>query len=287
MSNNIITREQACLILALSLTACTTSSVAPVTSRDIEVQSTKKQITRETTSEKRSESVKPAVHVVKKGDTLYSIAWNYGYDYRELALWNAINPPYVIYPGQSLRLQAPTPPPDIKTKPLQPGPIVRKSTTEKQAVKPAVEPGPKTRNTIPKTKIPDNSQKKVALPGGNISWDWPVKGKLVKLNTPKAEKGIDIEGKLGQRINAAAIGDVVYSGSGLLGYGKLIIIKHDDTFLSAYAHNSELMVKEGDRVNQGQQIAQMGQTTDGRTLLHFEIRKNGKPIDPLKHLPAN
>ena len=223
-------------------------------------------------------------YIVKKGDTLYSIAWNYGHDYREIAQWNNINSPYVIYPGQKLNLQAS---PGAKTKPLQPGPIVRKSVTEKQAVKTAVKPEPTTTKSISKSKISDNSQIKAALPGGDIHWDWPVKGKLVKLNTPKSEKGIDIEGKLGQRINAAAIGDVVYSGSGLLGYGKLIIIKHNDTFLSAYAHNSELMVREGDRVNQGQQIAQMGQTTDGRTLLHFEIRKNGKPIDPLKHLPAN
>lgn len=283
MSEFKITSVLACLILGLSLSACTTSRVAPVTSRDRDVKSTKTQIVHDSTFEKQSETSKSDTHIVKKGDTLYSIAWNYGYDYRDVAQWNGISAPYVIYPGQNLNLQAPK---VTKTKPLQPGPIVRKSVTEKQSVKLPVKTGPKTKKTISKSKISDDSQKKAVLPGGNIHWTWPVKGKLVKLNSPKAEKGIDIEGKLGQRINAAAIGDVVYSGSGLLGYGKLIIIKHNDTFLSAYAHNSKLLVKEGDRVNQGQQIAYMGQTTDGRTLLHFEIRKNGKPIDPLKHLPA-
>lgn len=278
-----LTSVLACLILVFSLSACTTSRVAPVTSRDRDIESTKKQIVRESTSQKQADTGKPSVHMVKKGDTLYSIAWNYGHDYREIAQWNKINPPYVIYPGQTLKLQAP---PDIKTEPLEQGPIVRKTVPDKKAMKPEVKSKPVTKKTEPERKLPDDSQKKATLPGGNIHWSWPVKGKLVKLNTPKSEKGIDIEGKLGQRIDAAAIGDVVYSGSGLLGYGKLIIIKHNETFLSAYAHNSKLLVKEGDRVNQGQQIAHMGQTTDGRPLLHFEIRKNGKPIDPLRYLPA-
>ena len=284
MSGLKITCVLACLILVLSLSACTTSRVAPVSSREREVQSTKKQIVRESTSQKQSVTSKPDVHIIKKGDTLYSIAWNYGYDYRDVAQWNGINPPYVIYAGQSLKLQAPT---DIKTKPLEQGPIVRKTVTDNKAIETVAKPDTGFKVTKSKNKITDDSQIKAALPGGDIRWAWPVKGKLVMLNTPKSEKGIDIEGNLGQRINAAAIGDVVYSGSGLLGYGKLIIIKHNDTFLSAYAHNSKLLVKEGDRVNQGQQIAHMGQTTDGRTLLHFEIRKNGNPIDPLRHLPAN
>ena len=107
----------------------------------------------------------------------------------------------------------------------------------------------------------------------------------MKTNTPISKNGIDITGTAGQAINAGAPGEVVYSGSGLLGYGRLIIVKHNDTYLSAYAHNKELLVKEGDRVSAGQKIALMGQTTNGRMLLHFEIRKNGQPVNPLDYLP--
>jgi len=119
----------------------------------------------------------------------------------------------------------------------------------------------------------------------DIKWRWPTRGTLVKLNSPTLQKGVNITGRTGQAILAAAGGDVVYSGSGLLGYGKLIIIKHNDVYLSAYAHNEEILVQEGTRVSSGQKIATMGKDSDQRPLLHFEIRKEGKPVDPLKHLP--
>jgi lipoprotein NlpD len=131
----------------------------------------------------------------------------------------------------------------------------------------------------------------VIMPGtaplqGPIKWRWPAYGNLIRSNTPIAQKGLDISGDEGQDIMAAADGVVVYSGSGLLGYGKLIIIKHDDTYLSAYAHNQMIHVKEGDNVSAGQKIGTMGRGNRGEPLLHFEIRKDGKTVDPIRYLPA-
>ncbi|MEE9552321.1 MAG: peptidoglycan DD-metalloendopeptidase family protein [Gammaproteobacteria bacterium] len=261
------------VLLFLFMGACATHTEAPVS-----VRSEKKQSIADTkkysTSAKKKQDKKSGYHIIIKGDTLYSIAWNYGFDYRAVARWNGITAPYVIYPGQFIRLQAP---PETKAKPLKPGPIVRKKTVEKpEQVKPDKKP-PSRQKIV--------SKQKPRLPSGKIHWSWPAKGKLIKSDTPTAKKGIDIAGRPGQQVKAAAMGDVVYSGSGLLGYGKLIIIKHNETFLSAYAHNKQLMVKEGERVKPGQHIAQIGQTTNGQTLLHFEIRKDGKPVNPLNYLP--
>ena len=119
-----------------------------------------------------------------------------------------------------------------------------------------------------------------------LVWQWPTLGKIVKLDSPIAKKGMNIEGKAGQPIKAAESGEVVYSGSGLLGYGKLIIIKHNEVFLSAYAHNNDILVKEGESVSTGQKIATMGRGNYSKPILHFEIRIDGKPVDPLKHLPS-
>ncbi|MGH8685337.1 MAG: peptidoglycan DD-metalloendopeptidase family protein, partial [Nitrosospira sp.] len=119
----------------------------------------------------------------------------------------------------------------------------------------------------------------------HVEWIWPVKGKLLEAFS-ESTKGIDIAGKSGQSVSASAAGKVVYSGAGLRGYGKLIIIKHNSTYLSAYAHNNKLLVKEGQTVTKGQKIAEMGNTDANLVKLHFEIRKNGKPVDPMKHLPG-
>jgi len=234
----------------------------------------------------------PVYHVVNKGDTLYSIAWNYGFDYRDVAAWNSINPPYVIHPGQRILLRnksvtvpahqaPPSPAPDAV---LTPGPIIikRKPGTEEPAQ--AVAKEPELKEIAPTQNSPAAVQSPPPLSSSFI-WLWPTQGNLVKADTPIAKNGIDIAGNKGQKINASAPGEVVYSGSGLLGYGRLIIIKHNDTFLSAYAHNSELLVQEGEFVKGGQNIALMGETTNGKAFLHFEIRKNGQPVDPLKYLP--
>lgn len=190
-------------------------------------------------------------HVVARGETLYQIAWEYGKDFRDLAAMNHIQSPYTIYPGQKLALKGKVP--------------VPKKFPQKEVV---------TKST---------SQPIVAEKG----WDWPVKGKVVKsfaLKGPKMNKGIDIAGSQGTPVKAASSGKVVYSGGALRGYGQLIILKHNDVYLSAYAHNHRLLVKEGDVVQKGQVIAEMGRTDTDSVKLHFEIRKNGDPIDPLSIL---
>ena len=200
-------------------------------------------------------------HTVVKGDTLYSIAWRYGYDYKTLAVWNRLKAPFTIYPGQVIRFQAP-----------------RQKTTATVRKSPAK---PKTPATARPARPAGSST------AGAVRWRWPVRGKLLKSSSPIAKKGISITGRAGQTIAAAAGGVVVYSGRGLRGYGNLIIIKHNNTYLSAYAHNRDLIVQEGQTVTAGQRIATMGVDGKGTALLHFEIRKNGKPTDPLKQLPRN
>ena len=199
-------------------------------------------------------------HTVVKGDTLYSIAWRYGYDHKTLAAWNRIKAPFTIYPGQVIRFQ-----------PLRQEGAA--ATTARQQSRSGRKPQPRA------------SPPKAIAGTATPRWRWPVRGRLLKSATPIAKKGISIGGRAGQKIVAAAGGVVVYSGNGLRGYGNLVIIKHNHTYLSAYAHNRDLVVKEGQTVTAGQQIATMGVDGKGAPLLHFEIRKNGKPIDPRKQLP--
>lgn len=210
------------------------------------------------------------VHIVAKGETLYSIAFACGEDVRTVAAWNHIRPPYTIYPNQVIRLTAPpvapTPPTRTVTKrPIQTTTNIRANTYSS------------AHHNVKSKTI--NSQK--------ISWQWPTKGKIISVYSAKdsGKKGLDIAGKSGQPIYAAASGVVVYSGSGLRGYGQLIIIKHNDTYFSAYAHNRRLLVKDDQKVNKGQHIADMGSTEADRPLLHFEVRRDGKPVDPMRYLP--
>ncbi len=210
---------------------------------------------------------KPDYYVVQRGDTLYSIAWNFGLDYRDVSAWNKIRPPYTIYPGQKIR--------------LKPASKRNRAATEKRPAK--RQSSPSVSGNQRKHSQADRPANIVS--SGPVKWNWPTMGKVIDSDSPISKNGIDIAGKLNQPVNAAADGIVVYSGSGLLGYGKLIIIKHNEVYLSAYAHNSRLLVKEGQRVAAGQHIAYMGKTSNGRVLLHFEIRKNGQPDNPLKYLP--
>lgn len=212
----------------------------------------------------------PDVHVVAKGETLYSIAFAYGEDVREVAEWNNIRPPYTIYPNQRIRVTEPpatTPRLRVDSEPAKSPPA------QQTAAKP-----------IPDAPKPTASS---ATSDQKISWQWPTNGKIIGTYAAKdtGKKGLDIAGKTGQPIYAAAGGSVVYSGNGLRGYGQLIIIKHDDTYFSAYAHNRRLLVKEDQKVNKGQHIADMGNTEAERSMLHFEVRRNGKPVDPLVYLP--
>ncbi len=199
-------------------------------------------------------------HVVQRGETLYSIAMSYDMDWRELARRNGIRPPYTIYAGQRLRLVG------------EPLPEAR------SAAAPKAKPASKAQAKAPPRPAPKP---------GSIAWAWPTEGRVVSTFVAghPTRKGIDIAGRLGQPIHAAAAGEVVYSGSGLPGYGKLIILKHDERFLSAYAYNQTLLVSEGQKVAREQIIAHMGQAEAGKPMLHFEIRLDGRPVDPLQHLP--
>jgi lipoprotein NlpD len=247
-----------CVVMMPVISGCTSSARAPVLSRD----SGQPQRATVSPSTATSEQTERAVYRVQKGDTLYSIAWRFGLDYRRLAQWNRISEPYTIYPGQKLRLRAET----------------RSRRSRAAGSRRATGDAARTATNPPA----DSSHSATT---SVIDWQWPTRGKLVQLDTPIAKKGVDISGRRGQSITAAANGRVVYSGSGLLGYGKLIIIKHSDVYLSAYAHNDEIYVKEGDRVSVGQKIATMGLGNHGKPVLHFEIRKDGKPISPLSRLP--
>jgi lipoprotein NlpD len=250
----------------------------------------------------RAGDARPAFHTVRKGDTLYSIALDYGLDYRELAQWNGVTEASVIGIGQQLRLSPPAAAapsaaplqtaPLVQARPLEGSPVATvdgvvkaepravrapysdQTYAQMASLKPELSPGEETR-AAPR-------------PGGedSISWGWPASGKVIGTFSEGAnQRGISIAGKLGQPVLASAPGRVIFSGTGIRGFGKLIVIKHNDTFLSVYAHNNELLVKEGQNVAKGQKIAEMGSTDADQVRLHFEIRRLGKPVDPLKLLP--
>ena len=195
-------------------------------------------------------------HIVRSGETLFTIAWRYGEDPRDLARWNKLGDGKLIYPGQAIRL---TPP-----------------TGERRSSSP---PPAKSAGSRPLPPIPSQPPP---------PWIWPAAGKVAVEygKRPGTGTGILIGGSNGQAVKAAAGGSVVYSGSGLIGYGELIIVKHNDTYLSAYGHNASLLVKEGQAVKKGQKIATMGEGPGGKPRLHFEIRRNGKPVNPRQYLPA-
>ncbi len=214
---------------------------------------------------------------VRKGDTLYRIATDHGVSPLDLAMWNRIPPPYTIYPGQRLRLIAPdarrASPPRIAGTPTPPKP---------PATHPPVGTVPPP-TTPPKPPVTPPAPP----PEAAFDWRWPADGTLVERFTAgdPTRQGVDIAGKSGAPVRAAADGVVVYSGAGLVGYGELIIVKHSEQWLSAYGHNRSRLVNEGQRVKAGEQIAEMGRSGASRDMLHFEIRYNGKPQDPLLALP--
>lgn len=229
----------------------------------------------------------PAIYEVRRGDTLYSIAFRYGLDWRGVARWNRIEAPYTIRPGQELRLSAP--PPERAAANFKP-PVPSSSMPETAVGEPA---GPvrarESESVVDEALAPapapvaDSAGTRQA---GGIDWRWPTAGRLVRpFDAAATRRGIGIEGQLGQAVLAAADGEVVYSGTALIGYGELIIIKHSHSLLSAYGHNRRRLVDEGSRVRGGQPIAEMGQNERGETVLHFEIRRDGMPVDPKTYLP--
>ena len=196
-------------------------------------------------------------HHIKKGDTLYAIAFRYNMDFRQIADWNGLTPPYTIYAGRYLN--------------LRPSAAARTSR-----------PSRKTPRSTGKAPSPGKSR---PLPSGAApKWLWPTKGAPV---ANKEKNKLLIQGRSGQPVLAAADGKVVYSGDGILGYGNLLLIKHNEEYISAYGHNSRLLAKEGKSVRAGDPVAHMGNAPGRGAVLHFEIRRNGKPVDPLRHLPGS
>jgi lipoprotein NlpD len=213
----------------------------------------------------------PDSYVVKTGDTLYSISWRNRLDWRDVARWNGLSDSGLIYPGQTLRLSPPSKSSGSVASSAPRTTTVRPSTT--------------TTSTSSSTSTQSRPSSPAATPVAG--WRWPAAGAVVAGFGDKNSmgQGLDIGGRLGDPVLAAANGRVVYAGSGLIGYGKLIIIKHNDTFLSAYGHNRTMAVKEGDPVKVGQKIAEIGKGPGDKPLLHFEIRVNGKPVNPARYLP--
>ncbi|AIO48353.1 MULTISPECIES: peptidoglycan DD-metalloendopeptidase family protein [Burkholderia] len=227
----------------------------------------------------------PGFYRVKPGDTLYRIALENGQNYRDIASWNNLANPNQIEVDQLLRVAppggaavagAPAAAPivggAVATAPLSSGPAAPAAGTSSAlaATPPAAATG---------------SSDTAAAPSGPVTFAWPARGPVLNGFDDAKNKGVNIGGTAGEAVKAAADGRVVYSGNGLRGYGNLIIIKHDATYLTAYAHNRALMVKEGDAVTKGQKIAEMGNSDADRVMLHFEVRRQGKPVDPLKYLP--
>jgi len=347
-------RAAAALSLALLLTACASTPPAPV--EDIALQERRPPPAQPAPPPRSGTGV--ATHKVAAGDTLYSIAFKSGLDYRELARINRIESPFRIFVGQELKLADPPPKetvavsalpapsagqttitalPDVPRKGApnasvdpravrsatppsneritSPSTVVTKppanSVAAATAPAPAIAPVPVPAPPAPAGAVvpaadpvavppksgalaPGANTTAVATPGpvtpvlnsGGVSWRWPASGKVVGtfVSGDQTRQGVDIAGSAGANVAAAADGTVVYSGNGLLGYGELVIVKHSTSFLSAYGHNRKRLVKEGDTVKAGQAIAEMGGSN--REMLHFEIRRNGKPVNPLEYLPA-
>lgn len=244
---------------------------------------------------------RPDSYTVKAGDTLYSIALEFGLDYRELATWNNIEPSRIRV-GQQLRLSPPggvvatplrSPSGTLEAKPLGSGPAgsVAGAKAEPRGVRvpysdqayaqmSGAKPDP-----VASAKSPEPEAKPFPPSADEVDWIWPVSGKVISPFNEASNKGIGIAGKMGQPVMAAGPGRVIFSGTGIRGLGKLIVIKHNEKFLSVYAHNRELLVKEGQNVSRGQKIAEMGDSDADQVKLHFEIRRLGKPVDPAGLLP--
>jgi len=222
-------------------------------------------------------------YVVVPGDTLYAVAFRLGMDYRTLAELNAIDPPFIIRVGQALK--------------TAPGAVATANRVEPKRVAPAKSPVVADEKSGPgsapvaresSTAPPSHSLSTAKTAALNIpidQWSWPAEGLVSRAYSEERHKGIDLSGTRGSPVTATAAGVVVYAGTGVTGYGALLIIKHNDTYLSAYGHNDSLMAAEGQSVAAGQVIAGMGSTSSDSVKLHFEIRRNGRPIDPMTLLP--
>ena len=235
---------------------------------------------------------KPGYYSVKSGDTLIRIGMDNGQSWRDIARWNNIENPNLIETGQVLRV---TPPEEtgVVVRPVSSTNVVTSPAPANTASAPApasntasVRP-PASAANPPNASTPTNNLANTDSAEETVSFQWPTRGNVLAGFDEVKNKGIDIAGKAGDPVLAAADGKVVYAGSGLRGYGNLVILKHNNTYLTAYAHNQSLSVKEDQAIKRGQKIAEMGNSDADQVKLHFEIRRQGKPVDPAKYLPAN
>lgn len=305
--NRTVGRRAAWLgMMLLGLAGCTSPGMAPVDERTPTHRTAKPEGARPVTPQ-----IAPStngLYTVQRGDTLYAIAFANGLDYREIAIWNQLESADRILVGQVLRLTPPAGAVEIKPLDDEPAPSARPLTDppmlrEPQAqlltysdanwaqvsgARPATPSASAAASPAPAAPAPAAAPSPAPATSAATSvetWLWPVDGTLIGRFGAAGGKGIDIAGARNTPVRAVAAGKVVYSGSGLRGYGRLLIIKHAGEFLSAYAHNETILVKEGDMVTAGQKIALMGDSDADRVKLHFEIRRYGKPLDPLTYLP--
>jgi lipoprotein NlpD len=272
----------------LILNACSSSRTTPapvedkkgVSSQGVWMSVGLAKINNSSTPPSGSENAeKPGYYTVKQGDTLIRIGLDQGQNWRDIVKWNNLDNPNNIEVGQVLRVQAPA----AAAPPLASSPEVLTSAVTRPASSAPIQ----TANTVSPSPVQTQVTKPVMTDSAEeIVFSWPANGSLNAYFDEIKNKGIDIAGKAGDPVLAAADGKVVYAGSGLRGYGNLIILKHNNTYLSAYAHNQTLLVKEDQSIKRGQKIAEMGSTDTDQVKLHFEVRKQGKPIDPVKMLPA-
>lgn len=254
------------------LAGCATGTQAPIEQKSPDHSATASLTPRRPSAPTVSKNEPtPAAHVVVRGDTVHAVAWRYRIDYRDLIRWNGLRNPDLIYIGQRLRLAPP--------------PASGASAVSPATAAPRVVPAAPSHELAVKHQQPPTAAPAAVAVHGPLRWVWPADGRTSAATSVSGTKGLEIRGTRGQNVKAAAAGTVVYSGSGLRGYGELIILKHNDTFLSAYAHNEVRLVQEGGRVETGEAIARMGNTDSKDVMLHFEIRRNGKAVDPLQYLP--
>jgi len=298
-------------LMVFSLGACTTNLTAPVSDRAVgdETGPTINGAAEGVTGG----PIADRYYVVEPGDTLNRIAQKFGHSWQEVAAWNNMSDPNALAVGQSIRVSPPTggaagtgvtvtpiatggpsigatpgsttagPAPAMQGPVIKQGPLASVAPYSDPAWAAANTPAAKPAATSPAASAPSETPPAAVDP--SAAWLWPSDGRVLSEFGSGKTKGIDIAGKPGDDVRASAGGRVVYAGAGLRGYGKLVIIKHDADFLSAYAHNRSLLVKEGQSVSKGQKIAELGSTDADRPKLHFEIRRRGKPVDPLKYLP--
>lgn len=236
---------------------------------------------------------KPGYYTVKPGDTIIRIGLENGQNWRDVVRWNSLENPNLIEVGQVLRVVPPVSETQVVTRPVTPGtvavaPVPVASAPRPAASAPVAAASAPVVAPVPPAPAPALTPAPTPAANGDedVGWIWPAQGTLVAGFDEAKNKGLDISGKAGDPVFASADGRVVYAGAGLRGYGNLIILKHNNTFLTAYAHNQTLLVKEDQTVKRGQKIAEMGNSDADRVKLHFEIRRQGKPVDPARYLPA-